>query len=89
MLWDLCLYQTSSEGSHQLSAWSGKCYMCLSQTLEKTKGIEVLKEACAACGEAIAVRKGRMTVKDEARVVRFLLLIPEFASPATTSYACQ
>jgi hypothetical protein len=39
------------------------------QTLEKTKGIEVLKEACAACGEAITARKGRMIVKDEARVV--------------------
>lgn len=42
------------------------------QTLEKQKGIEVLKEACAACGEAIAARKGRMIVKDEARVVRCL-----------------
>ena len=41
----------------------------LMQTLEKTKGIEVLKEACAACGEAITARKGRMIVKDEARVV--------------------
>lgn len=41
----------------------------MTQTLEKVKGIEVLKEACAACGEAIAVRKGRMIVKDEARVV--------------------
>ena len=40
------------------------------QTLEKQKGIEVLKEACAACGEAITARKGRMIVKDEARVVR-------------------
>ena len=46
----------------------------MSQTLEKTKGIEVLKEACAACGEAIAVRKGRMIVKDEARVVSSWLL---------------
>ena len=45
---------------------------CCSQTLEKQKGIEVLKEACAACGEAIAARKGRMIVKDEARVVRCL-----------------
>ena len=44
------------------------------QTLEKTKGIEVLKEACAACSEAIAARKGRMLVKDEARVVSVLLL---------------
>ena len=42
------------------------------QTLEKQKGIEVLKEACAACGEAITARKGRMIVKDEARVVRCL-----------------
>lgn len=42
---------------------------CDLQTLEKIKGIEVLKEACAACGEAILVRKGRMIVKDEARVV--------------------
>ena len=39
------------------------------QTLEKTKGIEVLKEACAACGEAITARKGRIIIKDEARVV--------------------
>ena len=46
---------------------------CVSQTLEKTKGIEVLKEACAACGEAIAARKGRMLVKDEARVVSLWL----------------
>ena len=44
-------------------------YLQLIQTLEKTKGIEVLKEACAACGEAITARKGRMIVKDEARVV--------------------
>ena len=48
----------------------------MSQTLEKTKGIEVLKEACAACGEAIATRKGRMIVKDEARVVSSWLLGP-------------
>ena len=41
------------------------------QTLEKQKGIEVLKEACVACGEAIAAQKGRMVVKDEARVVRW------------------
>jgi hypothetical protein len=40
------------------------------QTLERQKGIEVLKEACAACGEAIATKKGRMIIKDEARVVR-------------------
>ena len=47
---------------------------CVLQTLEKVKGIEVLKEACAACGEAIATRKGRMIVKDEARVVSLWLL---------------
>ena len=40
------------------------------QTLEKVKGVEVLKEACAACAESIAAKKGRMIVKEEARVVR-------------------
>jgi hypothetical protein len=40
------------------------------QTLEKVKGVEVLKEACAACAESIATKKGRMVVKEEARVVR-------------------
>ncbi len=44
--------------------------VALWQTLEKVKGIEVLKEACAACAESIAAKKGRMIVKDEARVVR-------------------
>lgn len=43
------------------------------QTLEKVKGIEVLKEACAACAESIAAKKGRMVVKEEARVVRLIL----------------
>ena len=50
------------------------CYFMSSvvqwQTLEKVKGIEVLKEACAACAESIAAKKGRMIVKEEARVVR-------------------
>lgn len=44
-------------------------FLCGCQTLEKAKGIEVLKEACAACAEAILTHKGRMIVKDEARVV--------------------
>jgi hypothetical protein len=51
------------------------------QTLEKAKGIEVLKEACAACAESIIYKKGRMTVKDEARVVR----TPFFSAPASSS----
>lgn len=44
--------------------------LCTFQTLEKAKGIEVLKEACQACAEEILRHKGRMIVKDEARVVR-------------------
>ncbi len=44
------------------------------QTLEKVKGVEVLKEACAACAESIAAKKGRMVVKEEARVVRAIYI---------------
>ena len=51
-------------------AWRFKGFCLQMQTLERQKGIEVLKEACVACGESIATKKGRMTVKDEARVVR-------------------
>ena len=50
--------------------------LCQCQTLEKAKGIEVLKEACAACAESILTRKGRMIVKDEARVVSVHLITP-------------
>ncbi|BDA46886.1 Eukaryotic translation initiation factor 2 subunit 1 [Coccomyxa sp. Obi] len=44
-------------------------YVLTTNTLEKVKGIEVLKEACVACAESIAAKKGRMVVKEEARVV--------------------
>ena len=70
-----------------MSSRSGK-HHCVLQTLEKVKGIEVLKEACAACGEAIAARKGRMIVKDEARVVSlWLLFLNGEASAASTAHS--
>ena len=59
------------------------------QTLEKQKGIEVLKEACTACGEAILAQKGRMVVKDEARVVRIVLLCASCLQPLFSIMPCN
>ena len=47
----------------------------------------MLKEACAACGEAITARKGRIIIKDEARVVH-PLHYSEINCTCTVSSAC-
>lgn len=44
-------------------------YVLTTQTLDKTKGVEVLNLACQACAENIEKAKGKLTIKESARVV--------------------
>lgn len=44
-------------------------YVLTTQTLEKVKGTDVLNAAVAACKVAIEASKGRLLVKEAARVV--------------------
>eukprot|EP01024_Parvocaulis_polyphysoides_P028654 TRINITY_DN2586_c1_g1_i1.p5 TRINITY_DN2586_c1_g1~~TRINITY_DN2586_c1_g1_i1.p5 ORF type:complete len:193 (-),score=46.00 TRINITY_DN2586_c1_g1_i1:561-1094(-) len=44
-------------------------YVLSTQTLDKSRGIEVLKNACEACREVIEERKGKLLIKEAARVV--------------------
>lgn len=45
-------------------------YVLTTSTLDKVKGVEVLSEACKACGDSIAANKGRFVIKEAARAVR-------------------
>jgi translation initiation factor 2 subunit 1 len=44
-------------------------YVLTTQTLDKNRGLELLKEACDKCRETIESKKGKLVVKTEARIV--------------------
>ena len=44
-------------------------YVLTTQTLDKNKGLELLREACDECKATIEGHKGKLQVKSEARVV--------------------
>lgn len=44
-------------------------YVLTTQTLDKNRGLELLREACEKCKTTIEGHKGKLQVKSEARVV--------------------
>lgn len=44
-------------------------YVLTTQTLEKARGLELLRDACDRCREVMEERRGKIVVKSEARVV--------------------
>lgn len=44
-------------------------YVLTTQTLEKNRGLELLREACEACRSVMDAKRGKIVIKSEARVV--------------------
>lgn len=44
-------------------------YVLTTQTLEKNRGLELLREACESCRTVMEAKRGKIVIKSEARVV--------------------